>query len=81
MNTPLTIETIAASDLLRRGIRRGLEGLAPIEDEVRPIIEDVRNRGDRAVRDYTERFDGTESVPSGVEVTPGEIRRAYTSCL
>ena len=77
MNTPLTIRTVAAADLLRQGIRRGLEGLDQIEHEVRPIIEDVRNRGDRAIRDYTERFDGAESVPSSVEVTPCEIRRAY----
>ena len=79
MNTPFTIHSIAAADLLRRGIRRGLEGLDQIEHEVRPIIEDVRNRGDRAVLDYTERFDGAESVPSKVEVTPCEIRRAYAA--
>jgi len=28
-----------------------------VEDEVRAIVADVRARGDRAVRDYTERFD------------------------
>ncbi len=79
MDTPLTIRTTAAADLLRRGIRRGLEGLDGIEDDVRSIVEDVRNRGDRAVRDYTERFDGAGSVPSNVEVTPCEIRRAYSA--
>ena len=78
MNTPLTIETVPAADVLRQGIRRGPEGLEEIEDEVRPIIEDVRNRGDQAVRDYTERFDGADCVPSSLEVTPFEIRRAYS---
>ena len=78
MDTPLTIRTIAASDWLREGIRRGLKGLDEIEDVVRSIIDDVRNRGDKAVRDYTERFDGAESVPSSVEVTSSEIRRAYS---
>ncbi len=79
MDTPLTIRTTAAADLLRQGIRRGLEGLDEIEDDVRSIVEDVRNRGDRAVRDYTERFDGAGSVPSNVEVTPCEIRHAYSA--
>ena len=78
MDTPLTIRTIAAGHWLREGIRRGLKGLDEIEDVVRSIIDDVRNRGDKAVRDYTERFDGAESVPSSVEVTSSEIRRAYS---
>lgn len=78
MDTPLTIRTIAAADLLRQGIHRGLEGLDEIEDDVRSIVEDVRNRGDKAIRDYTERFDGAESVPSSVEVVPSETRHAYS---
>jgi len=78
MDTPLTIRTIAAADLLRQGIHRGLEGLDEIEDDVRSIVEDVRNRGDKAIRDYTERFDGAESVPSSVEAVPSETRHAYS---
>lgn len=77
MNAPLTVRTIAATDLLRQGIRRGLEGLDQIEHDIRPIIEDVRNRGDQAIREYTERFDGAESVPGSVEVMPCEISSAY----
>ncbi len=78
MNMPLTIKTTTATDFLRQEVRCGLKCLDEIEDKIRPIMEDVRNRGDKAVRDYTERFDGADSVPSSMEVTPLEIRRAYS---
>jgi histidinol dehydrogenase len=45
----------------------------PVE-AVRGIIEDVRRRGDRAVRELTARFDGCEI--DGLRVPPGEIRAA-----
>jgi len=38
--------------------RRGDEDLARVEHEVRAILEAVRLRGDEAVLEYTERFDG-----------------------
>ncbi|MGB8330589.1 MAG: histidinol dehydrogenase [Polyangiales bacterium] len=38
--------------------RRGDEDLARVEHEVRAILDAVRDRGDEAVLDYTERFDG-----------------------
>lgn len=40
-------------------------------ETVEPIIEDVRQRGDAAVIEYTRRFDGTE--PSPLVVSPQEI--------
>lgn len=79
VTTPMTIKTIAAADFLQQGVRCGLEGLSEIEDTIRPIIEDVRNRGDQAIREYTARFDGADSVPGSVEATPLEIRNAYSA--
>ncbi len=38
--------------------RRGDEDLARVEPDVRAILDAVRERGDEAVLDYTERFDG-----------------------
>ncbi|MGB5812909.1 MAG: histidinol dehydrogenase [Polyangiales bacterium] len=38
--------------------RRGDEDLARVEPAVREILEAVRERGDEAVQEYTERFDG-----------------------
>jgi histidinol dehydrogenase len=44
---------------------------------VAPIIADVRTRGDRALRDYTRKFDGVEITD--VEVPRTEIDAAYTA--
>lgn len=44
---------------------------------VSPIIEDVRARGDQALRDYTKKFDGVEIT--GIEVSQSEIDAAYDS--
>jgi len=41
---------------------------------VKEILADVRDRGDEAVRDLTERFDGTR--PTSLRVDPAEIRAA-----
>lgn len=45
-------------DALRSLSRRGDEDLARVEPDVRAILDAVRERGDRAVLEYTERFDG-----------------------
>ena len=44
---------------------------------VAPIIADVRARGDRALRDYTRKFDGVEIT--GVEVPRTEIDAAHAA--
>ncbi len=45
-------------DTLASLSRRGDEDLARVEPGVRAILDEVRERGDEAVLDYTERFDG-----------------------
>ena len=45
-------------DTLASLSRRGDEDLARVEPEVRAILDAVRDRGDEAVLEYTERFDG-----------------------
>lgn len=46
--------------------RRGDEDLARVEPDVRSILDAVREGGDEAVLDYTERFDGRR--PSSVRI-------------
>jgi histidinol dehydrogenase len=46
-----------------------------LESSVRQIVNDVRDRGDIALFEYTEKFDGVRL--SILEVTPKEIDRAY----
>ncbi len=59
-------------DLLLRG-----EKQAEIEETVRNIIADVRERGDEALRDYALKFDG--AAPRELEVSRDEIDAAYES--
>lgn len=49
-------------ELCRRG-RLPADG-DRVEEEARAIIADVRTRGDRAIREYTERFDGRAPDPA-----------------
>ena len=44
---------------------------------VAPILEDVRNRGDQALRDFTSKFDGAQI--DSIEVPASEIQAAYDS--
>jgi len=55
-----------------------LQDLAPFEDTARRIIEDVRERRDQAVLEYTARFDGKASVPRSIRVAPEEVKEAYS---
>lgn len=49
-----------------------------VEAAVSSIIEDVKKRGDEALLEYTERFDGVR--PDPMEVTEAEIGEAFASC-
>lgn len=48
-----------------------------VEDTVAGIIADVRKRGDEALRELAERFDG--GAPEQLEVTKKEIEEAFSS--
>ena len=48
---------------------------AAVEDVARTIVEDVRARGDAALREYTARFDGAEL--GELRVSPAEIAAAW----
>ena len=52
------------------------EALAPRE-AVRWILEAVRERGDEAVSEYTEKLDGAALTPESFRVSREEIREAY----
>lgn len=62
-----------SGDLAARLARSRADGDVPI-DAVREIIRNVRERGDEAVREYTERFDGCSL--GDFEVAPDEIASA-----
>ncbi len=55
--------------------RRGAEDAAGVEPAVREIIDAVAREGDRALRDYTERFDGWR--PGEIRVPEAELEAAW----
>jgi len=48
-----------------------------IVDYVKPIIEDVKRRGDDALIEYTSKFDGVKLLPDQLRVDSEDIMRAY----
>jgi histidinol dehydrogenase len=51
-----------------------------IEERVAAIVADVRTRGDAAVLEYTQRFDGVSAATVGaLEITPAELQAALAT--
>ena len=77
MNAPLaihdwsTLDEAARAALLRRPAQRDAAGLA---GRVAAIVADVRRRGDAALREYTQKFDGV--ALESLAVTAAEFERA-----
>jgi histidinol dehydrogenase len=56
------------------------ETAADVEAAVRAIVADVSARGDRALKDYTMKFDRLDLERAGIKVTPDEIAAAQKVC-
>lgn len=57
--------------------RYGDDFISTMVNTVVPIVNDVRQRGDEAVKDYTEKFDGMR--PASLLVSEEEIENGYKS--
>lgn len=55
------------------------EQSADVDDAVRAIIADIRERGDTALADYTQRFDGVTLKPGKIRLSEDEIDRIIAS--
>ena len=53
---------------------------ADVEAAVRLIVADVAARGDRALVDYTQKFDRFDLDKAGLRVTPQEVAAALEAC-
>jgi len=60
----------------KRIVNRGKSFDPVFEKKVASILQDVEKRGDRALFEYTKRFDGVALTAKTVEVSPLEIRGA-----
>jgi histidinol dehydrogenase len=67
----------SASEIVARLRRPGGFLSAEVRDAARRIVENVRDRGDEALLEYTQRFDGVRPEP--IRVPKAEITRAHGS--
>ena len=72
------LETLRARLSAQQGMVSG-KGAARVEDDVRRILDDVRERGDEAVCEWTNRFDGSSLTPADLRVPENEIEAAYAA--
>jgi histidinol dehydrogenase len=73
---PIRLKDLSASDY-ERLLRRSQQDMQAIAPSARAIIDDVRSRGDAALREYTLRFDRVQL--ERLEVTPEEMAQARAS--
>jgi histidinol dehydrogenase len=71
----LTKET--RQNLLNDLLKRSPNNYGQFESTVNEIIENVKNNGDKAVFEYTEKFDKFCLTPENIKVTRAEIDEAY----
>jgi len=72
LNIIRSSDAVAVDKLLHKR----LGTLADAEKVVRPILDDIRRHGDRALLRYAKEFDHLDLRKSGFTVTPEEIRSA-----
>lgn len=58
-------------------MRRAGRDIREVLPQVLPIIEDVRKRGNDAVIEYIERFDGVKLTPESLQVSEADVEEAY----
>jgi histidinol dehydrogenase len=64
-------------DLLEKLLKRSPNNYGQYESSVNEIIQNVKEKKDAAVFDYTKRFDGAKIDASNILVTEEEIKEAY----
>lgn len=65
-------------DLLENLLKRSPNNYGEFEGRVNDIIQNVREKKDKAIFDYTKRFDGADINAGNILVTEEEIKEAYT---
>lgn len=71
----LTPET--KNNILEDLLKRSPNSYGEFEGKVNAIIEEVREKRDKAVFEFTKKFDGADITPENILVTEEEIQEAY----
>lgn len=78
MSIPILNWSSLSTQERRQALRRpAQQGTAELQDRVREIVRDVRDRGDRALLEFTRRFDGV--ALQAIEVGTAEFAAAETT--
>lgn len=64
-------------NILRDLLKRSPANYKQYENKVNEIVENVRVKKDKALLDYTEKFDGAVLTEKNIKVTAKEIKEAY----
>jgi len=67
-------------ELLSNIMNRGVLNLSSVKETVKKIVDSVKREGDKALIEYTAKFDGVDLTEIGLKVHEEEISRAY-ECL
>ena len=73
----IRVETEEPKDLLEARWPQRKTGSPELYEYVASILEDVRRRGDQAILEYTERFDGASLTKEDLLVKTSEVEEAY----
>ena len=73
--TPRKFHEMSAAEK-RALFRRSETDISELRDTVRPVIEAVRRRGDRAVLEYARQFDGADMTAAGLVTKKSEFDAA-----
>ena len=68
-------------NLLEDLLKRSPNSYGKYEQSVKEILDDVREKKDQALFDYTEKFDGVRLDGSSIQVTEEEIKEAYDAIM
>jgi histidinol dehydrogenase len=79
---PIRLDTRSAdfAQKFRAFLDTKREASADVEAAVRAIIAEVASRGDRALKDYTQKFDRLDLDQAGMRLTREEIDAAFKTC-
>jgi histidinol dehydrogenase len=79
MKSPIKYDQPAFDAELKRILERGLDDTTRVEPVVREILNAVRKRGDRALLEYTERFDRMTLFAAELHIGGEELERHYNA--
>ena len=73
----LELNETTRKDILSNLLKRSPNSYGEYEGRVNAIIDDIKNRRDEAVFEYTKKFDGYDLNADNIIVTEDEIKAAY----